>query len=167
MPRTALARRLEKLERAAREAELRRQKAAGAALLATMSPEHVAIGRAWHTPEVCADWLDHPDDHWDLRARRLDPPSLVRAMYELLHYHLGTGAPLTLPPEVARVYLDDPDAWARDDCEGCGYLAPVRCRRTGRGWLDPLLHYFPRCPLCGGETGRYRYAGCQRAGRRG
>ncbi len=141
--------RLDKVEQAIRTEVDRLMGEAGAALLATMAPEHVAIVRAWFTPEVLADIRARPPETWGAYAARTKPPNLIRAMFELAGYHVLQDRPLSLPAEVAAVYVEDPDAQPRDGCDGCGYPAPVRCRATGTGPRKPTRHYFTHCPLCG------------------
>jgi hypothetical protein len=49
-----------------------------------------------------------------------------------------------MPPEVAQIYIDHPDAIALNNCcEDCGYRVPVK--------------YFQSCPLCGGALGWYAF----------
>jgi hypothetical protein len=59
---------------------------------------------------------------------------------------------LSMPPAVAAVYLADPFAMTFHDCQDCGFAVP---RAIGvDSWQGrPKEPYFPRCPLCGGETG--------------
>ena len=141
--------RLGSLERTARARLVDRFKAAGHAQRATMAPEHVRIAEEWHaSPEVRADWLRHPRDPWPARLERLQPPALVRAMYWLVFRHLDTGAPSDLPPHVAAVYVDDPDAWPVAEFRCCGYPAPVRIRWGRGGQPEVALAYFEECPLC-------------------
>jgi hypothetical protein len=50
---------------------------------------------------------------------------------------------LAMPPDVADVYLSDPDALPLHSCEDCGYRVPHQ--------------YFQECPLCGGRVGWNAY----------
>jgi hypothetical protein len=136
-----------------------RWKDACAEIAQTMAKDHRALVEGWHTPMIRADFVRYPWDPWARRRERLNPPRLVHALYEILEWGVRFGTPLALPPEVAQIYVDDPDAYARDDCEDCGYLAPLRARVTRVQNLIVIHRYFPSCPLCGGRTGAYRYAG--------
>jgi len=118
-----------------------------------MAPEHVEVIRAWERdPEVRADYRRHPRGAVLGRLRRLAPPALVRAAIILTVEHLSSGRPLTLPDDVAEIYLGDPSAFPGAACDRCGYLMPVQAEvrpdgavaYTGYGYLGP-------CPVCEGH----------------
>jgi hypothetical protein len=79
---------------------------------------------------------------------RLKPPALVRALWLLQAEHMATGAPVSLAPDVAAVYLDDPDAYPTNACEGCGYLLPTRSSLRPDGSYRHVASYFGACPVC-------------------
>ena len=109
----------------------------------TMSEEHARIveeayeqGRwvIYNTPQGrllnrCLEAISRPagrwDSHWAYKGVR---PEVALAM----------------PPEVAQVYLDHPDAVTLDDCcADCGYRVPIK--------------YFQSCPFCAGKVGWYAF----------
>jgi hypothetical protein len=139
-----LGRRVGPLEGAVQR-ELRRQFAAAAVQLReTMAPAHARLVAGWlrdhehergdqrgeHTGRhhACAGCIDH-----------LDPPTLVHAAWVLIFEHHRHGAPVALPTEVARVYLEHPDATPAIPCSVCGYRLPARAGR---------LAYAGPCPVC-------------------
>ena len=110
-------------------------------LAATMAPEHV-------------QWVI---DDWENGHR---PPSRLTQVVEDMIRWRPPDHLLTLPPEVAAVYLTDPAAHPVYDCENCGYRVPMRPEWWEGG--KPMKHfppivYFPTCPLCGGPTGVHAY----------
>lgn len=79
--------------------------------------------------------------------RRTDGPGVgLRAWLETL---AGDRAvmPRALPPELIRVYLEEPRALPLHSCKGCGLAIPVAPDGTSE------KVFFPRCPSCGGPTG--------------
>jgi hypothetical protein len=80
---------------------------------------------------------------------RLRPPALVKAAWLLMDNHVRTGAPVSLAPEVAEVYLADPDAWPLAPCEGCRYPLPMRGTVHPDGSFGDVAYYLGRCPVCG------------------
>ena len=124
------------------------------ALLATMTPEHVEVLRTWYATARAA-WEASPREMLWRKLLRLEVPALPRAMCILIACHFETGGPLDLRPEVAEVYLADPDAWPLDRCADCGYLWPVQCEPLGRWGLEVVGRYTRRCFLCDGSTGEY------------
>jgi hypothetical protein len=144
---SALTRRVGLLEGAVQR-ELRRQFGdAVVRLRETMAPEHARLVASWmrehgggergrddpgHPSHACAGCID-----------RLDPPALVRAAWVLLFAYVRQGAPVALPPEVARAYLEHQDAAPAAPCAGCGYRLPARGGR---------LAYAGACPACSMAT---------------
>jgi hypothetical protein len=154
---TTLGRRVGLLEGAVQR-ELRRQLGAAVVRLReTMAPEHARLVVSWMREHGLGERRGgdpgHPSHPCTGRPNhacagcidRLDPPALVRAAWVLLFEHLGHGAPVALPPEVARVYLEHPDAAPTAPCAGCGYRLPARGGR---------LAYAGACPVCGARTTR-------------
>jgi hypothetical protein len=67
--------------------------------------------------------------------------------------HLRRGSPLELPPAVAAANRGGPFNSDQDLCEGCDYALPMRWRRClGDGTVEPAVHFFKRCPLCGAHV---------------
>jgi hypothetical protein len=65
--------------------------------------------------------------------------------------------PRQLPLDLVEIYLSDADAEPMHDCERCGFLVPVRvARRTGHEATVEHV-YYPKCPNCGGRTGRFAF----------
>lgn len=67
----------------------------------------------------------------------------------------GALMPSRLPAELVQIYLDVPEALPLHDCAGCGLSIPIQ-----PSWsleAEPQRVFFPRCPHCGGETGRFAY----------
>jgi hypothetical protein len=60
---------------------------------------------------------------------------------------MASGAPVALPPEVAEVYLNDPDAYPTYGCDGCGYLMPTRSRPRADGTYRHIAWYLGECPV--------------------
>jgi hypothetical protein len=92
-----------------------------------------------------AHHLDHPDRDTPggrLVRRCLDAMTSShrdRPPYEQIPDEVA----FAMPPEVAEVYMANPDALPLHDCEDCGYKLPHG--------------YFESCPLCGGRIGWYGY----------
>jgi hypothetical protein len=150
---TTLTRRLERLETSARDDLERRWAAAVETMRETLAPEH---GR------LIADWLRGPGavvrakDHGHSEQRVCnrcildgDPPALVRAALLILVDHLTSGAPVVLPPNVAEIYLADPDAYPASPCDGCGYLLPTQSKLRPDGTYQHIGWYLGECPVCG------------------
>ena len=98
------------------------------------------------------EFLDYPREN-----------GVARAAIDVMVSHLERGTPLALPPEVAEICNSDGFASLRcmpDACEACRYPLPYRRRATwGGGRVEPEVHYFERCPLCGGPVGRMPWRG--------
>jgi hypothetical protein len=69
----------------------------------------------------------------------------------------ATVLPDSIPPELIRVYVCDPEAVPLHDCEECGLAVPVRPNRLHGLEASPEQVYFPKCPKCGARTGQYYY----------
>ena len=155
---TALARRLAKLEAQSKQQHVRRWHAAIDRLVATMDPEHAQFVHDWLEEHINGKLLGGPCDDGQRHVcpqcvDRLNPPALPRAVWLMLLDHtFGSGAPVAMPPEVADIYLNDPDAYPLDPCEGCGYLMPMRCTFSPDGRYRPLATYVGACPVCGQES---------------
>jgi hypothetical protein len=144
-------RRLEKLEAARRVVDQERHDAAVPALGRTMEPEHVRIVQDWmqeHLGGLKARIALTGESPY-ATLERLKPPALVRAVWLLLDGHARTGCPVSLAPEVAEVYLADPDAWPMSSCESCGYPLPMRGTVQPDGSFSDVAYYVGRCPVCG------------------
>jgi hypothetical protein len=154
---TTLGRRVGLLEGAVQR-ELRRQcGAAVVRLRETMAPEHARQVVSWMRGHGLGERRGgdpgHPSHPCTARPNhacaacidRMGPPALVRAVWVLIFEHLGHGAPVALSPDVARVYLEHPDAAPGRPCSGCGYRLPARGGR---------LAYAGACPVCGARTTR-------------
>jgi hypothetical protein len=124
-----LHRRLAKLEVSAREEQGQRWRAALQALSASLSQEHARLIRDWIvTRDVLSVrcGIGHADTRFCLRCvEAADPPAIVRAMWVLTFAYVEHGTPVALPPEVAQIYLDRPEARAQTPCCDCGYLLPT------------------------------------------
>jgi hypothetical protein len=109
-------------------------------LLSTMDPTHARLVR---------------DDFRGLATGR-EGGILEGLAIERVGVHLEEARPLALPPAVAAIYLKCEHASVSHQCEDCGYEVPV--------WIphqyskEPILKYFPQCPLCGGNTGLLGFA---------
>ena len=73
-------------------------------------------------------------------------------MHVIVVSHITTGSPVALPPEVARIYVDDPDAVPARPCAGCGYLLPMRAKVRPDGTYRYLASYEGACPVCERDT---------------
>ena len=155
----ALARRLDRVESAARVDFERRWAAANGALRRSLAPEHLALIRGWFSQDpapdaaTCPSGRDHrPPQFCGRCIDTVRPPALVRAMWDIVVDHITTGSPVALPPEVARIYVDDPDAMPARACAGCGYLLPMRAKVRPDGTYRYLASYEGMCPVCGRDT---------------
>ena len=144
-----------------------------------------AIRTAWDrlAGTMAPEYVRHVLEEWAREPTVTEPRSRLPRVVE----HLITWPPpdhlLTLPAEVAHVYLDDRAAHPFEDCEDCGYWVLARaewwhaegdggdvCATLGCGIFQPtrlepfagarirMVHhlpvsYFANCPLCGGRTG--------------
>jgi hypothetical protein len=115
---------------------------AWAVMLESMSEEHAVM-----VAEAYAQGLHdakHPD--WGspagtLLRRCLD--ALWRRPADWPDSLIRPEVALAMPPVVAEVYFQDPNALPLHECEDCGYRLPLR--------------YFQACPLCGGRVGWYAF----------
>ena len=151
-------RRIARLEHGAAARYWQRWRAAERTLFESMAPEHRSVVGTWNELPDVRRVFDGPPIPLSVALARLEaaPPPLVRATFEMILWTANTGAPLHLRPELAQVYVDDPDAWARDICVACGFLWPIRARSDGRGRLTVLSSYCARCQECGsGEIGHF------------
>jgi hypothetical protein len=63
------------------------------------------------------------------------------------------------PPELRKIYLEDPEAQPLHDCADCGLSIPCRPGRNTHGpngpiaVIRPFYRYFDSCPACGGRVG--------------
>jgi hypothetical protein len=152
---STLTRRVGVLEGAVQGELRRRLGAAVVRLRETMAPEHARLVAGWlrehgwgergggdpgHPSHPCTG---RPDHGCAGCIDRLDPPALVRAAWVLIFEHIRHGAPVALPPEVARAYLEHQDAAPAAPCAGCGYRLPARGGR---------LAYAGACPACSMAT---------------
>ena len=115
------------------------------------------------------------DRHWaELRDRFLaavDPRQRPAVAALLRHPNRGGGGlrmwlralmaqgrpvPMSFPPNLVQVYLDDPEAVPLHDCARCGLAVPV-CAGWDGYEGEPARVYFPTCPCCDGPTGLYAY----------
>ena len=140
---TGLARRLGKLEAAARDEQLRGVRSAMSRLVEGLTPEHRQPLRDWIV-RVRAQCAVCTAGHDDTQAclgclGAVESPSLVSAICILVADHINRGAPIVLPPETAWVYVDRADAVSAMACPDCGYLLPSR---RGR------LAFSGPCPGC-------------------
>ena len=118
-----------------------------------MAPEHIRLVQ---------DWMrEHVGDHVPLALPgespaatfgRLRPPALVRAAWLLVDNHVRSGSPVSLAPEVARVYLEDQDAYPASSCEACGYRLPLQGTLRPDGSFANVTYYLGSCPVCGNNT---------------
>lgn len=129
-------------EDAARAEAFRR---AFSALIETMAPEHVALLVDGLRARV--QMLPHVGDG----ARHLATCAL-----RLVDQHLDAECPpfrLALPAAVADVLLKHPPVWLFDRCTACRLGLPFSAEywRGGTPMVRvPAVHYFERCPECGG-----------------
>jgi hypothetical protein len=89
-------------------------------------------------------------ENWYRALDRLKPPALVRAVLILVAHHVGTLLSVSLTPDIAEVYLSDPETWPVNDCEGCGYPMPGPARLLDDDTYEHLGGVDLRpCPVCG------------------
>ena len=112
----------------------RRWHAAAVQLVVTMAPEHI---------EIVSDDPDSP------LTREV---MLMLSAASGMDWPFEPRYPLALPPAVAQVWRDDPDAGPHDACLECHYPLPARSSTLpgGRG-NRPAISYFEACPLCGSD----------------
>ena len=150
---TALARRLEKLEADRRDKYHARWQSGIDTLLLSMDREHVAFFQDWMREHCGGLTLRRlPGDTWYDLLDRDKPPALVRAVWLLMCEYMDTGAPVSLAPSVAEVYLSDPDAFPANACEGCGYLLPTQSKVRPDGTYRHVGRYLGACPVCGRDN---------------
>ena len=118
-----------------------------------MDAEHARLVATWLREHVngkrYGPHVDGPNHVCPRCIDRLDPPALARAVWFMLLEHLVTGAPVAMPPNVAEVYMNDPDAYPTNRCEGCGYLLPTRSKIRADGSYQHIARYLGECPVCG------------------
>jgi hypothetical protein len=150
----ALVTRLERLEAARRVADKARHDAAVRELGRTMTADHIRLVQDWmreHFGSLEARIALRGESPAATLAR-LRPPTLVRAVWLLLDAHLRTGCPVSFSPDVAEVYLTDPDAYPADPCAGCGYPLPIHGTLRPDGSFRDVAWYVGACPVCGHTT---------------
>lgn len=146
--------RVDRVEASVQRRWRRRWGAGLAQLRATMDPEHARLAARWLREHVDSR-VQGPHVESERHVcpqciNQLDPPALARAVWFLLLEHtVGDGAPVTMPPNVARVYLKDPNAYPANPCEGCGYLLPTRSQMMADGTYRHIGVYRGECPVCG------------------
>ena len=147
----SLASRLGRVEAAVRAAQQARSDAAVHALGRTMAPEHIRFVQDWMVEHLGG--MDVPialpGESPAATFRRLRPPALVRAAWLIIDEHARNGTPVSLAPGVAEVYLEDPDAYPANPCEGCGYLLPTQATVRPDGRFRHRGLYVGTCPVCG------------------
>ena len=148
----ALGRRVRKLEVATAAAQDARWHAAVTQIRSTMDPDHCRLVADWLRANVDGKRLGpctgDPDHVFPRCLQRLHPPSLARAVWFWLLHHMMTGAPVAMPPNVAEVYLNDPDAYPTNPCDGCGYLLPTQSKIRSNGTYRHVAAYVGTCPVC-------------------
>jgi hypothetical protein len=156
---STLARRLDRVEVVARADVERRWTVACDALRRSLTPEQTAVIREWFDratpPDAarCPSGLGHRAPRFcDRCIDTVRPPALLRAMHVIVVSHITTGSPVALPPEVARIYVDDPDAVPARPCVGCAYLLPMRAKIRPDGTYRYLASYEGSCPICERDT---------------
>jgi hypothetical protein len=148
---TALARRLAHLETARRTANTQTWDAAILKIRNSMEQEHIRFIATWMNDHCGGSIMPsfRRGENWYDIFERLRPPALVRALWLIMADHMGRGAPVSLAPAVAEVYLSDPDAFPANACEGCGYLLPTQTRLRPDGSYRHIGWYMGECPVCG------------------
>jgi hypothetical protein len=151
-----------RLDRAAAAARVnfdRRWKAANDTLFRALTPEHRRIIADWFAGSPPLDgppcpFQHRPSPHFcDRCIDSVNPPALIKAMWRMVVAHVMTGAPVALPPEVAQIYVDDPDAVPARPCDRCGYLLPMRAKLRADRTYRFLASYDGPCPVCETDTG--------------
>ena len=121
-------------------------------LMSTMSERHAAIIE--DEADALYAWATTPEG-----SPRPQTPLYDQALRRVLdHDPLLTGpkGPLALPPEVADLYLNEPEARnTTQRCRDCSYAVPAIWEYPGRHPVASAAWriFFPRCPLCGGPIG--------------
>jgi hypothetical protein len=153
---TTLDRRLNKVEAVLRERAKRRFNATCDAVKRDLTDEQREIVDAWWgwRREGLAGIAPCSGNHrgigfCGLCIGEANPPALLRAMWSLVMWHMEDGTPVVLPPDVAQVYVEDPDAWPLDRCAGCRYLLPMRAKLRADGTFRVIASYSGPCPSCG------------------
>jgi hypothetical protein len=146
---SVLARRLGKLEAVQRATAQRRFDEAVTALRRTMAPEHRDVIVDWMRERFGVTFRLPAGGSWYAILEEHQPPALVRAAWLLVAEHLLSGAPVSLAPSVAEVYLNDPEAYPMASCERCGYLMPTRSKIRPDGSFRHIGWYLGECPVCG------------------
>jgi hypothetical protein len=141
---------VERLEASRHEGLCKQWQTAMDDLLHSMETEHVALLQSWMR-EHCGGLRIrlHPGETISTLLTRYRPPGLVRAVWLLMFEHMGTGAPVALPANVAAVYLSDHDAFPVNPCDGCRYLLPARAKLRPDGIYRHVGWYMGECPVCG------------------
>jgi hypothetical protein len=153
-----LERRLDRAESAARASFDRRWKAANDTLTRALTPEHRQILAEWFTSSppldepMCPYRHPPPPQFCDRCIDRVNPPALIKALWRMMVEHVTTGSPVALSPEVAQIYVDDPDAVPARACMQCGYLLPMRAKLRADRTYRFLASYDGPCPVCGTDT---------------
>ena len=116
----------------------------------TMAREHIEYVQNWMAEHCGGPVLRIlPGESPYETFARLDPPALVRAVWLMVDVHVLTGCPISLAPEVAEVYLSDPDAYPCGSCDGCGYPMPIHGTVHPDGSFSDVVWYEGKCPVCG------------------
>jgi hypothetical protein len=155
MVNTVLERRLARLETDASQRQQQRWHAAVETIRETMDPKHCNEVAAWLRQHVdgkrhCGPCDGDPRHVCPRCLNALNPPALARAVWLMLLDHtVRSGAPVAMLPDVADVYLNDPDAYPANPCSGCGYLMPTRSKIRPDGSYDHIATYDGDCPVCG------------------
>jgi hypothetical protein len=158
MTSSTLERQLSKVEALLHERAKRRFNAACDAVKRDLTDEQKAGVRTWFDreepdPETPCPARHRRREFCDRCIEVVNPPALVRAMWMLVMWHMREGSPALLPPNVAQVYVDDPDAWPIRACATCGYRLPTRAKlRADRSFREIAL-YAGVCPSCETPTG--------------
>ena len=115
---------------------------ATASLLRTMDPDHASLlsreFKAWAAARQ--------------QRAHFEISSLLYAAVRIVKRHLEKKTPLSLPAEVAAVYIAKPSLNSWHECEDCGYELPVGRPQLSANPPQPQIVYFRRSPLCGGEV---------------
>ena len=147
------ARRLEKLEAPRKAASDRRWREGIDRLLDSMSTEHRGSFWAWMDEHCGGRRIPvYPGETTADILFRFKPPALVRAVWLLMLEHMQSGAAPLLPPTVADVYVNDPDAFPTNPCDGCDYLLPTQSKLLADGTYRHLRAYEGECPACGRDN---------------
>jgi hypothetical protein len=116
----------------------------------SLAPVHLAVLQAWfETHVVDGEPVARPGETVYALLDRLKPPALVRAWWALISHHVETNASVSLTPDIAQIYVTDPDAIPARECDGCRYLLPIKGRLRPDGSIERLDDYAVTCPICG------------------